>query len=162
MKYANAYLVGVGVGLVLLATFVLTGHGLGASAAYSSLVGSVVAAAAPHAAAANPSYATYTSLNDWFVYEILGVALGGAISAALAGRLHFSIERGPRTGRVTRLATAVAGGVAMGIGAKFARGCTSGLALSGGAVLSIGAWAFIVCAFAAGYAIVPAWRRLWT
>jgi hypothetical protein len=29
MKYANAYLARVGVGLVLLARFVLTGHGLG-------------------------------------------------------------------------------------------------------------------------------------
>jgi uncharacterized protein len=136
MKYANPYLAGVGVGLALLATFVLTGHGLGAVGAYS--------------------------LERWTLFEMLGVALGGAVSAAIAGRLHFAIERGPRATPVTRLATAALGGVAMGIGAKFARGCTSGLALSGGAVLSIGAFVFIACAFAAGYAIVPVWRRLWT
>ena len=34
----------------------------------------------------------------------------------------------------------------MGIGAKLARGCTSGQALTGGAVLNLGSWAFI-CAF---------------
>lgn len=136
MKYANAYVAGVGVGLTLLATFVLTGHGLQVLGAYS--------------------------LDTWILYEVLGVALGGTLSAALAGRLRVVIERGPRTTSATRLMTAVAGGVAMGVGAKMARGCTSGLALSGGAVLSIGAWIFIACAFAAGYAIGPIRRRLWT
>jgi len=145
MKYTNAYVAGVGVGLVLLATFVLTYHGLGAIGAYSWLVGR-----ADHALGDN-----------WVAFELLGVAVGGALSAALAGRLRPMIERGPHSSRGTRLATAALGGMAMGIGAKFARGCTSGLALSGGAVLSAGAWLFIGCAFAAGYAIIPLARRLW-
>ena len=136
MKYANAYVAGVGVGLALLATFILTGHGLGAIGAYS--------------------------LEKWVLYEMLGVAVGGALSAAIAGRLRLAIERGPRTGRASRLLTAVAGGFAMAIGAKLARGCTSGLALSGGAVLSVGAWVFIGCAFAAGFAMRPIGRWLWT
>lgn len=135
MKYANAYVAGVGVGLVLVATFVLTGHGLGAVGAYS--------------------------LQEWTVYEMMGVAVGGALSAAVAGRLRFAIERGPRTTPTTRLATATAGGVVMGVGAKLAHGCTSGLALSGGAVLSVGAWVFIACAFASGYAIMLVAKRLW-
>lgn len=136
MKYDNAYAAGVGVGLVLLMTFVLTGHGLGAIGAFS--------------------------LQKWTVYEMVGVAIGGALSAALAGRLRLAIERGPRTSSNTRLATAGIGGVAMGVGAKLAHGCTSGLALSGGAVLSVGAWVFIATAFAMGYAITLVTRRLWT
>ena len=141
MKYANAYAAGVGVGLVLLATFVITGHGLGAIGAYSRLVD-----------------AHYES---WTLYEMIGVAVGGALSAALAGRLRLAIEHGPHVTSGTRLATAAAGGVAMGVGAKLAHGCTSGLALSGGAMLSVGAWIFIGCAFAAGYAIMFVVRRLW-
>ena len=140
-KYANAYAAGVAVGLVLLATFVLTGHGLGAIGAYSRLVG--------------------RSQEDWTLYEMLGVALGGGLSAALSGRLRLAIARGPQATPVTRLATAAAGGVVMGVGAKLAHGCTSGLALSGGAVLSVGAWVFIACAFAAGYAIMLVAKRLW-
>jgi len=50
----------------------------------------------------------------------------------------------------------------MGIGAKFARGCTSGQALSGGALLSVGSWIFIVTAFAAAFAAAPLARRLWS
>lgn len=35
----------------------------------------------------------------------------------------------------------------MGMGARLAYGCTSGLALSGGALLATGAWIFIPLAF---------------
>jgi hypothetical protein len=50
----------------------------------------------------------------------------------------------------------------MGFGAKLARGCTSGLALTGGALLAPGSWIFIATAFAAGYATAPLVRRHWT
>jgi hypothetical protein len=50
----------------------------------------------------------------------------------------------------------------MGLGAKLARGCTSGQALTGGALLSVGSWLFILTAFAAGYLAAPLVRRAWT
>jgi uncharacterized membrane protein YedE/YeeE len=50
----------------------------------------------------------------------------------------------------------------MGLGAVLARGCTSGQALTGGALLSLGSWVFIVAAFGAAYAVAPLLRRLWT
>ena len=53
-------------------------------------------------------------------------------------------------------------GVIMGYGARLARGCTSGQALSGGAVLSVGSWAFAFSIFAGGYAVAWFFRRLWT
>ncbi len=162
--YLSAYLAGTGIGLVLIASFALTGRGLGASGAYSSAVTAAVAAAAPGHVSANPSYDGYTGrpLDDWLVVEVIGIAAGGLLSAVLAGRLRVGLERGPRTGRATRLLTAMAAGAAMGVGAKLARGCTSGLGLSGGAVLSVGSWLFIACAFAAGYAMLPLCRRLWS
>jgi len=49
----------------------------------------------------------------------------------------------------------------MGIGAVLARGCTSGLALTGGALLSAGAWLFMIAAFAGAYAFAPFVRRAW-
>ena len=89
------------------------------------------------------------------------MAVGGFISAALAGRLRGVVERGAGVTAGSRLATAGAGGAVMGVGAVLARGCTSGLALSGGALLSVGSWAFMLCAFAAAYAVAPAMRRSW-
>jgi uncharacterized protein len=49
----------------------------------------------------------------------------------------------------------------MGFGAKLARGCTSGQALSGGALFSVGSWIFILTCFAAAYTVAPVARRLW-
>ena len=49
----------------------------------------------------------------------------------------------------------------MGVGAALARGCTSGLALSGGALLSVGSWLFIAAAFAIGFAFAPLMRWAW-
>src|SRR5439155_10581626 len=77
---------------------------------------------------------------DWLVVELLGVAVGGFVSAALAGRVHRVVERGPQISRETRLVLAFTGGSVMGLGAVLARGCTSGQALTGGALLSVGSW----------------------
>ena len=56
---------------------------------------------------------------------------------------------------------AFVGGAVMGYGARLARGCTSGQALSGGAVLAVGSWAFMLCVFIGGYALAYFVRRLW-
>lgn len=166
--YLNPYAAGVGVGLVLLLTFVVLGHGLGATGAFSTLVATGAATVAPGHAAGSLPYAAYlehglaSPLRDWLVLEIVGVTLGAVASAVAAGRYRRVVERGPRIGAAARMRYAFAGGLIMAIGAKLARGCTSGLALSGGAVLSVGAWLFIVAAFGAGYAAAPLFRKAWT
>ena len=90
-----------------------------------------------------------------------GAIFGAFISAAAAGRLRRGVDRGPRISVKARLACAFGGGAAMGIGAALARGCTSGLALSGGALLSVGSWAFMFAAFAIGFACAPLMRWAW-
>ena len=50
----------------------------------------------------------------------------------------------------------------MGVGAKLAGGCTSGQALTGGAVLNVGSWAFMLMVFAGAYALAFFVRREWT
>lgn len=163
--YADPYLAGVGLGLTLLAAFVVMGRGLGASGAFASGAAGVVAAAAPQRAAANPYFARYLAgdgpWRDWLLFELGGVVIGGFLSALFAGRLQLAIGRGPRLVRTPRLAAAFAGGAAMGAGAVLARGCTSGLALTGGALLAAGSWLFIAAAFASGYLIAPLVKRAW-
>lgn len=163
--YSDPYAAGIGLGLVLLAAFVITGRGLGASGAFATTAAGLARAAWPDAAAANPYFARYLTgdgpWRDWLLVELAGVALGGLGSAWMAGRLGGEIERGPRTGRRARLALGFAGGAIMGLGAVLARGCTSGLALTGGAVLAAGAWLFMIAAFAGAYLAAPLLRRVW-
>jgi uncharacterized membrane protein YedE/YeeE len=165
--YASPYLAGVGVGIVLLLSFVLMGRGLGASGAFSSVVTAAVETAAPAHAAGNAFYARYAGdgatnpLADWLVFEIIGVVIGGLASGLLAGRVRWTTERGPAITNRRRLVYAFAGGAAMGVGAKLAGGCTSGLGLTGGATLSVGSWLFVIAAFAGAYAAAPIVRRAW-
>jgi hypothetical protein len=166
MKYSDPYCAGVGLGLVLIAAFALTGHGLGASGAFATTAAGTVAAVAPGYASAHPYFGRYLAgadgpWRDWMLFEVLGVFAGGFMSAALAGRLWRGVERGAGITVGSRLATAAAGGAIMGVGAVLARGCTSGQALTGGALLSVGSWAFMLSAFAAGYAVAPMVKGSW-
>ena len=165
--YMNSYLAGIGLGLVLLAAFVIMGRGLGASGAFSTLVSSGVAAIAPEHAAGNPFYSEYlgdgttSPFKDWLVFEVIGVFLGGFLSGTLSGRVKWMVEKGPSITTRKRFYFAFLGGGLMGFGAKLARGCTSGQALTGGALLGAGSWAFMMCVFAGAYAFAYLMRRQW-
>jgi hypothetical protein len=164
--YADPYVAGVALGLVLLSAFVLTGRGLGASGAFATTAAGTVAMVSPARAAANPYFTRYVSTpdgpwRDWLLFEIAGVVVGGFLSALTARRLRGAVERGRNASAAGRLACAFAGGAVMGAGAIFARGCTSGQALTGGALLSVGSWAFMAGAFAAAYGVAPIVRSTW-
>jgi len=165
LRYANPYVAGVGLGLVLLASFVLTGRGFGASGAFTSASASLVSIVAPHGADISAYFRGYLEdggfTSDWLVFEVLGLLIGAALSTALAGRWRATVEHGPRLAIGPRLFYAIAGGAAMGIGAMLARGCTSGQALSGGALLSVGSWLFMTSVFASAYLVAVFARRLW-
>jgi uncharacterized membrane protein YedE/YeeE len=164
-RYWNPYLAGLALGAVLLATYVLMGKGLGASGASFRLGVWVANAVAPAHAGGLPAMAgameEHHPLNDWLVFEVAGMLVGGALAAWTAGRLRLEVLKGATFGTRGRLALAVLGGVAMGFAAKLARGCTSGQALSGGALQSVGSWAFMFSVFAGGYAAAYFLRRQW-
>jgi len=167
-RYADPYVAGVGIGLVLLAAYAIAGRGLGASGAFASVVATGMAVVEGGAEAArSPATAPYLTdglaspLHDWLVLELLGVIAGGFTSAWFAGRTKVTLERGEGVSPSRRVTVAIAGGVLMGLGAKLARGCTSGQALTGGALLAAGSWMFIATCFATGYALSPLARRLW-
>ena len=164
--YMNPYGAGVGIGLVLLAAFVLMGRGLGASGAVSSTVAWLVSLAAPGYAQSNAFLARYLPedthpLRTWLVFEVAGVFAGALVSGIIAGRVARTVEKGPRVSSGIRLAFAFAGGALMAFGAALARGCTSGQALTGGSLLNLGSWVFMVCLFAGAYAVAPLFRKQW-
>jgi hypothetical protein len=165
-KFWNPYLAGIALGLVLLTSFVVMGRGLGASGASHRIgVFGLDLVASKHVDA-TPALRSVKAdghpLDDWLVFEVLGVILGGAVGAYTAGRMKREVLRGPRIGVPLRLVFAFSGGLLMGVAARMARGCTSGQALSGGAFLSVGAWAFMFAVFGGGYALAWFVRKEWT
>lgn len=165
-KYINPYLGGFLLGLVLLATFYVTGRGLGASGAAKSTVVAAVQSVAPEHAEKSDYYSIFISddshpLNTWLVFEVLGIFAGAFLSGALAGRLRAKTEHSPKITSRQRLIYAFIGGSLFGIGSQLARGCTSGAALSGMAVLSLGGFITMLSIF--GSAFIFAWllRKIW-
>ena len=165
--YLNPYLAGIGLGVVLLLTFVIMGRGLGASGGFTSMLTATVSIVDPEYAAQNEMYSSYNSngernpLNDWLVFELIGVIIGGFISGTFAGRIKRSVEKGPGISSKRRLVFAFIGGTLMGFAAKMARGCTSGQALTGGALMSVGSWIFMIALFVSAYAFAYFVRRQW-
>ncbi|MCP4146707.1 MAG: YeeE/YedE family protein [bacterium] len=165
-KYLSPYLAGVGLGLVLLASFFISGHGLGASGTITRTITAVEKVVAPEHVNNNKYLAKYgggdtNPLKDWYVFEVLGLLVGGLISGVLGGRMKKETNHGPNITKKQRWVFAVIGGALFGFGARLARGCTSGVALSGGAVLSLGAWITMMSIFAGAYALAYVFRKLW-
>lgn len=165
--YWNPYLCGVGLGLVLLAAFVVMGRGIGASGAMTSVVATGVSAVSASHAEANAFYMGYLGdgtvhpLKDWLVFEVLGVLVGGFLSGRLAGRVGLKVEKGPLITVKSRFFYAFVGGIVMAFGTKLARGCTSGQALTGGAMMNVGSWVFMIALFVGAYAMAGTVKKLW-
>lgn len=163
----DPYVAGVVLGLVLLATFLVFGRGLGASGAMARITGLLAHFVAPTWVEANAHLGGYFAKgahwwDDWLVFEVVGVALGGLFAGLTSGRFKIKVEGGPRITPKTRLLFALVGGAITGFGARLAMGCTSGQALTGGATLALGSWAFMMSVFAGAYALAYFVRRLWT
>jgi uncharacterized membrane protein YedE/YeeE len=165
-KYMNPYLGGVLLGLVLVFAFWVSGRGLGASGASKSLIIAGVETIAPSHASSASFYKEYGSskenpLKSWLVFQMMGVVVGGFLSGAFAGRLKFKVEKSPKITNKTRLIFAVLGGILFGFGAQLGRGCTSGSALTGMSVLSVGGFVTMAAIFGTAFALAYFARKLW-
>lgn len=162
----NPYLAGTMLGLVLLAAMFLSGRGLGASGGIKYCVVSMVGAVDRPHADKSPYYGKYFEngkrpLNNWLTIEILGIVAGGFISGALSDRLKFKIEKSPSISNTRRLIFAFLGGIFFVYGAQLARGCTSGAALSGMAVLSVAGFVTMIAIFGSAYIFAYFFRKNW-
>lgn len=148
------FIAGIVLGLVLLLTFILSGHGLGASGAANDLVAGVGLQMAPEATRANgylgPQVADGNPIGSWMTWEIVGVAIGALLGAFMAGRFRVQLDGERSVGARSRLLKTLVGGIFAGFGARVAGGCTSGLGLSGAAALGVAAFVFLALFFATG------------
>jgi uncharacterized membrane protein YedE/YeeE len=115
--------------------------------------------------ATNPVHAKYWNdgapLQSWTLFLLLGAFAGALLSGWQGRRMSFTVERGPRVTDGQRLALAFGGGLVAAFGAKLARGCTSGQALTGGAMLNAGSLVFMAAVFAAAFGLASLVRKEW-
>jgi H+/Cl- antiporter ClcA len=164
--YWHPYLAGAILGVVLFLAFALTGNGLGSSGATSRIDAALVDIVAPAHVDRTPYLLKMAGgdrnpLDDWIVPVFIGALLGGFVSGWFNGRLRFQTTKGPQVSDRTRWTLAFLGGVIFLYGARMARGCTSGQALSGGATLAAGSWVIMLSIFASAYLLAYFVRKLW-
>ena len=164
--YWNPYYGGFILGILNLFTFYITGRGLGASGAMKSSVVTIVDTVAPTHAESSAYYSKFieedkSPMDTWLVFETLGVLIGAFISGGLSGRISWRVQHSPKITSKRRLVFALGGGVLFGLGAQIARGCTSGAALSGMAVLSTGGFVTMLAIFGSAYAFAYFFRKNW-
>ncbi len=167
-EYMNPYVAGVLLGLLLVATIYITGRGLGASGAIKSYAVTAVETIAPSHTGSTKFYQEYgkehegsSPLMNWLVFEVTGVLIGAFLSGLISNRLDFKLEKGPHTTTRIRIAGALIGGILWGIGSQLGRGCTSGAALSGMAVMSTGGIITMFAIFAGAYMFAYFFRKFW-
>ena len=167
LPYWSPYVAGLGLGLTLLASYWVLGAGLGASSALARFSAWVEHGFAPRHVEASAYFGEWFRADGphvmqyYLVFMVVGVLIGGFISALGSKRINPCIERGPRVSARGRLLFALCGGVLVGFAGRLARGCTSGQALSGTALLLSGSVVFLISLFAAAYIAGIFVRREW-
>ncbi len=164
--YIHPYLGGFLLGVVLFLAFMITRNGLGASGGMNRIIVAGEDLVVPGHIDRTPyllkmAGGVKNALDDWSVPVVIGALLGGFVSGTINGRVKVQINKGPNISNRTRLILALVGGSIFGFGARMARGCTSGQALSGGATLSAGSWALMMCIFGGAYALAYFLRKVW-
>jgi hypothetical protein len=163
--YWNPYGVGFLLGLVLLATYGAAGRGLGATAAFSAVAAWLASTVSPAHVQESVVHARYWNegapLLNWTLFLLIGALIGAFVSGWQGRRLAWRVERGPNVSDQTRLLLAFAGGFIAAFGARIAKGCTSGQALTGGSMLNVGSLVFMLCVFASAYALAWFVRKEW-
>jgi len=161
-KSWNPYLAGAGLGVIVAVSEGVCGRPLFASGAFDKL-----AAYAGRPLFPSSQYYQYIMSPGitWPVWLMVGVLGGAFLSSRLSGEARLRwlpdtqwVERfGPS--RTVRFALAFVGAMLVQIGAGIAGGCTSGLAISGGAVLAPAAFLFMMGMFAGGIPTAMLWYR---
>ena len=166
--YWNPYVAGIALGLVLTFTFYVMGTGLGASGAIARTAAVAAHNVSPEAIEKQAYFKEFYREGadhpfvDWTVIEVVGVFLGGLISVLMSKRFSVAVGKGPTAGVGLRLFMAFFGGIIAGVGTRFAMGCTSGQALSGGATMVVGSWVFMMAVFAAAFGAAYFVRKEWS
>lgn len=164
--YVHPYFGGVVLGIVLFLAILLTGNGLGSSGGTTRIVTFVQDQIAPEHVDRTPYLLKLAGgdknpLDDWIIPVFFGALFGGFTSGTLFGRTKLETTKGPNVTDRTRWFMSFLGGVIFLYGARMARGCTSGQALTGGTTLSAGSWVVMLCIFAGAYGTAYFVRKLW-
>lgn len=151
----SPYIAGVGIGILSWLAFLLSDHPLGCSTAYLRTSGMIEKSLRGNKAAQRTYYQKFTPEIDWEWMLVLGIFIGAFIAASVSSDFtwvwipsRWDAAFGDSV--ALRIITALTGGILIGFGSRWARGCTSGHGLSGTLQLAASSWLAVACFFIGG------------
>jgi uncharacterized membrane protein YedE/YeeE len=156
----SPYLVGIGIGILSWVAFLLSDKPIGCSTAFARTSGMIERLFRGAKVKEKPYYQKFAPTVDWEWMLVLGIIIGSFISSRLSGQfqlrwipivseeLNISLVTVP----YARIVVAFIGGILMGIGSRWAGGCTSGHGISGTLQLAVSSWLAAICFFIGGIA----------
>jgi uncharacterized protein len=154
----SPYIVGVCIGLLICLALVVSDRPIGCSTAFVKTGGLIEKLFRGGKVLEKEYYTMFPPAIDWQFMIVPGIVLGAFISSFLSGTFGLFIvpplwaaQFGDSA--ALRILAALAGGILLGIGARWAGGCTSGHGISGTLQLSVGSILSAACFFVGGIAM---------
>lgn len=152
----SPYLAGIGIGILLALSMLLSNRPLGCSSAFVGVAGMIEGVVRGRTAVAEkPYFKEFPFRIEWQWMLVLGIVIGAFLSSLSSGT--FAVNWIPSGFAATfgdnpalRIGTALIGGILVGIGARWGWGCTSGHGISGISQLSLTSFVAVACMFVAG------------
>ena len=154
----SPYVLGVLIGLLNIGSLLISKKALGASTSYMKLGGIIYRAFSKEKVEKNTYYKKTELKLDHGMMLVFGIILGAYLSALLSGSLSIAAVPNMWASEVSdsivlRFFVAVVGGIFLGIGSRWAEGCTSGHSISGTSLLSVISWVASIAFFIGGMAV---------
>jgi uncharacterized protein len=151
----SPYLVGALIGVLNICALLLSDKPLGASTSYAKISGMILKVFNKEYVKKNKYFSNTKPKVDWGVMLVFGIVLGSFLSASLSGDFELVFVPSMWADVFTdsfliRFISALFGGILLGIGSRWAGGCTSGHGISGTSQLSVISWVAAICFFIGG------------
>lgn len=158
MQQWSPYLAGAGIGILSWFTFLLSDKGLGCSTSYAKTAGMIESVVTRGKSRDKKYYKEFPPVIDWQWILVIGIIIGAFLSSILSGTFSVGVVPDLFQARfgddpAVRILFALIGGILMGIGARWARGCTSGHGITGNMQLGTASLVASACFFAGGIAM---------
>ena len=151
----SPYLIGFLIGVLSWISFIISKRPIGVSTAFARFSGMLEKKIIGPDIVNKKYYKKYEPKVDWGVMLVIGLLIGSFISALLSGQ--FQLEILPTIWRNSfgntpflRIITSLVGGFFVGLGARWAGGCTSGHGISGTMQLALSSWIAVIFFFLSG------------
>lgn len=151
----SPYAVGIGIGILSWLCFLIAKKPIACSTSFAKTSGLIEKMFRGSRTDAKPYYQEINLNIDWQWMLVMGIVFGASASALLSGDFHWqwippAWESAFGGSTSLRIIAALAGGILLGFGARWADGCTSGHGISGTMQLVVSSWVSAICFFIGG------------